>query len=752
MKNYSKIIVCIIFLSVLTGINTLNAQVNLDMASEFNISVESYNRVEVTDNWVCYQNYVGLIIIALDEEGNYGEETLIREDDIFDFAISDTYLVITRYDYDILAINTFVSIYDLSADGFPLVYDEANPNNYQVLVDIVGDYFITGSRVNPSGFLTKVYSLNTFELVVSYDGLRSYEAVAEDKIMVGNSAELITYEIYEVTATGELDLLYSFNQYYETAIIDNNSLALKDSDKIDFYTIVGGDSLIFNGSYTLPLSDPLAYGFYYQNGVIGYNRYIWGEYCYLDLVDISDLDNPVFLTSFDYLTMTDPDEIESVSSCLLVCNGSNLYPSLANKPLIHLQVEQNSNVSFVEMVQGFRSGTYWSNIREDKIFLQDNIYLQTTDISDPYNPVPIPNNYPIGRYRWFDTDDGVFCTRSYPNLEYIYIYKLGAEDNLDLQDSVSVQASNNVYSIYFDGTEFIYISGGVVTSISFNDAGCIQNWSIPGISQWSYCEYVNNYLYLMDYTNQIYIYHIEDNNPTLSGIKTVGSHDFISVDETRRFLSIYTNNTPSVIFDLTEDPVNLNVFLNMGILYKDSNLTCKNGYMMFVGQSSYEASNNPDDRYICIYRESEDCPIYVDSILLSYNYSSIKLVMNEESNQMMIVLFGNKGTVIYTGTITPNGDLDINPLPLNVENYPNPFNPETTISYDLVQRGEVQIDIFNLKGQKVKTLLKKVQDKGNHKVTWQGYNQDGEKVSSDLYFYKLTANGREKIGKMTLLK
>lgn len=752
MKIFSRIIICVVALLAFAGNSELQGQVNLELASEFNLPVESYNSVKVCDSWVCYQTYIGLIIIALDEEGNYGEETLLREDNIFDFSISENYLVITRYEHGNSTLGSFVSVYNLSDEGFPLIHEEFIPNNYQVMVNIVGDYFITGARVYPSEFITKVYSFNNFEQIASYEGLRSYEAIADDKIMIGNATEPITYEIYQVTTTGELELLYSFNQFYDSAIIDNNTVALNDTDKIDFYTITESDSLLFTGTYTLPLTASSVYGFYYQNGVIGYNSFNFDEYCYFDLVDVSDLQNPTLLDSFDFFTITDPDEIIYVISSLIVSNGNNIYPSLANKPLIHLRVEQNSSTSFVEMVQGARSPSYWHNIRDDKLFLQSNIYIQTTDISDPYNPVSIPNNYPIGRYRWFDTEEGVYCTRNYQNLDYLYLYKFGAEDQLILQDSLSVQQSGNVYAIYFDGTEFIYSSEGVITSISYTDEGVVSNWSFsPNIDVWSYAVYVNNYLYITDYGNHINIYHIGDNNLTFMGTKLVDFHSFISVDETERFLSLYGFDEAQV-FDLSQDPVNLNIPLNMGIRYQDSNLTYKNGYMMFVGQSSFEINNTVDDRNICIYRETEDGPVHLSSIPLNYSYTLIELLIDDETDNMKIILIGTNGTVIYTGTITPNGDLEIDPVPLNITNYPNPFNPVTTISYDLPQEGEVQLDIFNLKGQKVKTLVNEVQESGEHKVTWQGDNQKGGKVSSGVFFYKLKANGKNEVGKMTLMK
>ncbi len=751
MKNCRHMIILILLMLALGGNKGLQAQINVELASEFNISVESYLRAKLSDNWVCYQNYVGLIIIALDDEGNYGEETLLRKDDIYDFSISNNYLVLSFYDNDVIGLNTYIAVYDLATEGFPLVHEEVNQDNYQVLVNIVGDYFITGARVYPEGFITKIHSLNNFQVVASYDGLRSYERVSEDKILVGNSAEPITYGLYEVTNVGELELLYSFNQYYESAIIDANSLALKDREKIDFFTITESDSLIFNGSYDLPYLNLAAYKFYYQDGIIGYNRFSYDEYCYLDLVDVSDVQNPIVLEPFNYFTMTDPDEIEYAVNALIMSNGNNIYTSLGNKPLIHLQVEDDNSVSFVEMVEGFRYSSYSNNIRNDKMFMQDGIYLQTTDISDPYNPFPVVNNYPMGRYQWFNTEDGVYCTRNYPDLDYLYIYKLATNDQLIIQDSVSVQQSNNVSSIYFDGSEFIYYSEGVVTSISYTDEGVVENWSISNLNLWCYNVYVDGYLYSSNMNDIIYIYHIEDNSPEFLGAKSVSPHSFFWVDETERFLILKTLNG-SKIFDLTQDPINLNVSLDIVVRYLDSDFSYLSEYIMFIGQTIYDSNDGYADRSICIYKENEEGLSYFDSIPLPYNCSTLKILFNEDSNELKLVLTGMNGTLIFAGSLTPNGDLEINPVPLSVNNYPNPFNPETIISYNLSKKGDVQLDIFNLKGQKVKTLIDEVQDLGNHNIIWKGDNQDGKKVSSGVYLYKLKADGKEIMKKMTLIK
>ena len=87
-------------------------------------------------------------------------------------------------------------------------------------------------------------------------------------------------------------------------------------------------------------------------------------------------------------------------------------------------------------------------------------------------------------------------------------------------------------------------------------------------------------------------------------------------------------------------------------------------------------------------------------------------------------------------------------------NYPNPFNPSTTISFLTKNQTEnAQIEIFNIKGQKIKTLTNENYDKGNHSVTWNGVDESNNPVSSGIYYYKLQVNGRtEAIRKCLLLK
>ena len=86
------------------------------------------------------------------------------------------------------------------------------------------------------------------------------------------------------------------------------------------------------------------------------------------------------------------------------------------------------------------------------------------------------------------------------------------------------------------------------------------------------------------------------------------------------------------------------------------------------------------------------------------------------------------------------------------QNYPNPFNPSTVIKYDLPEDCHVDLTLYNILGQKVKTLINEHQSAGYRMVHWHGRDDEGKEIASGLYFYRIETPKYSETKKMILLR
>ena len=132
---------------------------------------------------------------------------------------------------------------------------------------------------------------------------------------------------------------------------------------------------------------------------------------------------------------------------------------------------------------------------------------------------------------------------------------------------------------------------------------------------------------------------------------------------------------------------------------------------------------------------------YLEELLFEIEFSSL-------NTQLSKILEFN----LPVQQATPNVDDIDSPNNLTISNYPNPFNPETTINFNLPQDSKVVLDIYNLKGQRVKRLVSDNFVKGNHQVVWKGTNEASQDVTSGVYLYKIMTDKSQTIKKMILQK
>ena len=90
--------------------------------------------------------------------------------------------------------------------------------------------------------------------------------------------------------------------------------------------------------------------------------------------------------------------------------------------------------------------------------------------------------------------------------------------------------------------------------------------------------------------------------------------------------------------------------------------------------------------------------------------------------------------------------------PLSLQNFPNPFNPTTTIEYAVGSGGPVSMRIFDTAGRLVRTLVNEEKIPGRYSIMWDGRNDSGTPVASGTYFYELTVGDNRSGRKMVLLR
>ena len=121
-----------------------------------------------------------------------------------------------------------------------------------------------------------------------------------------------------------------------------------------------------------------------------------------------------------------------------------------------------------------------------------------------------------------------------------------------------------------------------------------------------------------------------------------------------------------------------------------------------------------------------------------------------DPNPDTLCIFWNKKETIPLGT-----DDEPTTIPLNFElnqNYPNPFNPATTIDYSLLRQSHVTIEVFNILGQQIRTLVDADITAGEHSVVWDGADEAGKAVASGIYFYRMQTEEYSGTRKRLLIK
>ena len=185
---------------------------------------------------------------------------------------------------------------------------------------------------------------------------------------------------------------------------------------------------------------------------------------------------------------------------------------------------------------------------------------------------------------------------------------------------------------------------------------------------------------------------------------------------------------------------------------------------------NFTGTETPDDKEIYLTWET---PEYAYTTFSSYRIYKNQVVITE-IDDIHVTTFTDRnileeGLLVYYATaIYADGesepsqiyetyvfDADKINLPSDTmlgKNYPNPFNPNTTIHFELHRASAIKLDVYNVKGQFIISLIDDYLERGVHKIQWMGKDENGQSVSSGVYFYRLKTDYFSDIKQMILLK
>ena len=144
-------------------------------------------------------------------------------------------------------------------------------------------------------------------------------------------------------------------------------------------------------------------------------------------------------------------------------------------------------------------------------------------------------------------------------------------------------------------------------------------------------------------------------------------------------------------------------------------------------------------------QERVDYTSYPDGHWLFFPYNTVTVAGDGEFNLSLTLSAKPIETFVL--------ERPSNPLTWRLyQNFPNPFNPETKIRFQLPENSQIELRIFNTLGQEIRTLINTKYEAGSYEVRWDGKDKNGNYVSSGVYLYQLKARNFGQVQKMLLLR
>ena len=206
---------------------------------------------------------------------------------------------------------------------------------------------------------------------------------------------------------------------------------------------------------------------------------------------------------------------------------------------------------------------------------------------------------------------------------------------------------------------------------------------------------------------------------TVAAYTNIRFHIYTATYLPPRNLTAIANDVPNIVLNwlqpMQDDVIRYNIYRNFELINTTQNLFYIDDNFIFDVEYSYYVT--------AVYQDAN-----AESIPSNFAY----IIVTDPTNDDLIELtkFENK----------------------LIGNFPNPFNPTTNIRFSTKNNAQVNIQVFNIKGQLINTIIDEMVEKGEHNVVFEGFDQNGKKLASGVYFYRLKIDEQQYVKRMILMK
>jgi hypothetical protein len=679
-------------------------------------------------------------------------------------ALKDEYLYVATAPSEMFALQSHLIQFNITDKTNPTIENELDFGYNSIFIQVYNSYLDVKSNNNEVNIHT-FYSLPQLVSVAQYDNLGILEKISETMALSANSNlqnNFTLVDLSDVTAPEEIGAgnVNSQHQYSITRVqtYQDSILIFSEIYNMSFWNI----SDPYNWQHRATYHFPSALYFFHKPLIVD-DLLLLPQSDFIEVMDISDLD------AIQVLSQTPLPEYDG-HSCFGARQDENIYYATSQNGIKHYVLQDN----MLTFLNQYKEHTYSrQSVRVDDYLIQsttkDGFYIY--DITNPLQPIQLDGI--SGRhYSEFDISGRKLAAF---NEEYTYfIY--------DLEDmhAPSIRNQIDLDQFYFckfdasDETALYLVDKAYGTFRKYNVTNPGDNDLLFDISLPFYPhDWVvqDGYAYITEYVSssnkRLYVYEgLSENSPSLcTTLDHFSEANFLRMKMLDSRLCIYSNSAMEVLpqyrtrlYDLST-PQEPSLAFELDAIGEpfsnDEIIMSKTWFGCFV----FENDPNPSGVY--------------EPIAMPLTSSSVNgIVFLEDGNQSYFYSCQPSGNAIYEYTYTPaSADPQLAPLPaVTLSNYPNPFKPAAagrgaateilfSLSSELYEPDEqLIIDIFNVKGQKVRKLEMRNEELEmksdlSYSVTWDGTDSSNQPVASGVYLYQLRA-GKQTLAqkKMMLLK